>query len=81
MGGLSQCIVPDWRPAIGREQFTCAFPVPLEENGTRFVKLSTRQFTIGNALVAGNGLLHEIRTNQLVSILQKRIPPRKNEAK
>jgi hypothetical protein len=68
-------IVPDWHPAIGREQFTCTTPVRNDENQTRSVKLSTGQFTIGNARVAMNGLLHKNQTNQLVSILQKRIPP------
>jgi hypothetical protein len=48
----------------------------LTENENRTVELSPRQFTIGNARIAVNGLLHEIHPNQLVSILKKRIPPR-----
>jgi hypothetical protein len=54
----------------------------LMKNETRTVKLSTRQFTIVNGRIAGNSLLHKIPANQLVSTLQKRIPPRgANKAK
>jgi hypothetical protein len=49
----------------------------IDEKRNRTVKLSTRQFTIGNARVSLNGLLHEIQANQLVSILPKRIPKAK----
>jgi hypothetical protein len=49
----------------------------IDEKRNRTVKLSTRQFTIGNARGAVSGLLHEIEANQLVSILQIRIPKAK----
>jgi hypothetical protein len=49
----------------------------IDEKRNRTVKLSTRQFTIGNAQGAVSGLLHEIEANQLVSILQIRIPKAK----
>jgi len=47
------------------------------KNETAPVKLSPRQFTIGNAGVAVNDLVHEIQANQLVSILQKTNPEAK----
>jgi len=41
-----------WHLAIGHEQFTRAAPVQIDGKLNRTVKLSTRQFTIGNARVA-----------------------------
>jgi hypothetical protein len=54
-------------------QFTCAGPVPIEGNETWATALMARKFTISNK-PRRNGLVHETRANQLVSILQKRNP-------
>jgi hypothetical protein len=54
-------------------QFTCAGTVPIEKNETCEAAQLTRKFTIGNRY-RRNGLVHETRANQLVSILQKQNP-------
>jgi hypothetical protein len=54
-------------------QFTCAGTVPIEGNETCDAVQLTRKFTIGNRY-RRNGLVHETRANQLVSILQKQNP-------